>query len=95
MLLPLLHEALSNYLVVDHVSHSKFDVSSSPKEKFAHSQVRRTRGPRLNHPVYSSIGQEIALQDMAKSCVFEIINLFSNPNISAKTVLIHMAYTKI
>jgi hypothetical protein len=24
------HEALSNYLVVDHVAHSKFDASSSP-----------------------------------------------------------------
>ena len=33
MLLQLPHEALSNYLVVDHVAHSKFDASSSPKER--------------------------------------------------------------
>jgi hypothetical protein len=46
MLLQLPHKALSNYLVVDHVAHSEFDASSSPKEKIAHHQVRRTRGLR-------------------------------------------------
>jgi hypothetical protein len=55
MLLQLPHDALSNtsnYLVVDHVAHSKFhDASSnSPKQKLAHRHVRRTRGPRRITP---------------------------------------------
>jgi hypothetical protein len=47
--------------VVDHVVHSKFNASSSLKEKIiAHRQVRRTRGTKTNHPVYSSVDQEIS-----------------------------------
>ena len=33
------HEALSDFFMVDHVAHSKFDASSCPKEKNAQSQI--------------------------------------------------------
>ena len=101
------HEALSNYLVVDHVAHSKFDASSSPwKKKIAHRQVRRTRGPRPITPFTHQSARKLPPK-ISHSCVklvavvkisligrfllifdnFENVYLFSNPNISAKTVL--------
>jgi hypothetical protein len=65
MLLQLPHEALSNYVVVHHVAHSKFDASSSPKEKNRTPSGQENEGAKANHPVYSSIGQEIAPEDIA------------------------------
>ena len=62
------HEALSNYLVVDHVAHSKFDASSSPKEKSRTPSGQENEGAKANHPVYSSVGQEIA-PEVSHSCV--------------------------
>ena len=50
MLLQLLHKALSNYLVVDHVAHSKFDASSSPKEKNRTPSGQENEGAKANHP---------------------------------------------
>ena len=60
MLLQLPHEAVSNFLVVDHVAHSKFDTSSSPKEENRTPSGQAYEGAKANHPVYSSVGQEIA-----------------------------------
>ena len=65
MLLQLPHEALSNYLIVDHVAHSKFDASSSPKEKNRTPSGQDNEGANANHPVYSSVGQEIAPENIA------------------------------
>ena len=66
MLLQLPHEALSNYFVVDHVAHSKFDASSSPKEKIHTPSGQENEGAKVNHPVYSSVGQEIAPEYIAQ-----------------------------
>jgi len=63
MLLQLPHEAPSDYLVVGNVAHSKFDASSSPKEKSR--TPSGLEGAKANHPVYSSVGQEIAPEDSA------------------------------
>jgi hypothetical protein len=52
-------EALSNYLIVDHVAYSKFDASNSPKEKNHTPPGQENEGVKANHPVYSSVGQEI------------------------------------
>ena len=61
MLLQLSHEALSNYLVVDHVTLSKFDASSfSRKEKNRTPSGQENEGVNANHPVYPSVSQEIA-----------------------------------
>ena len=38
---------LSDYFMVDHVAHSKFDASHTPKEKIALRQVKGMRWPRL------------------------------------------------
>ena len=65
MLLQLPHEALSNYVVVHHVAHSKFDASSSPKEKNRTPSGQENEGAKANHPVYSSVSQEIAPEDIA------------------------------
>ena len=65
MLLQLPEEALSNYLVVDHVAHSKFDASSSPKENNRTPSGQENEGAKANHPVYPSVGQEIAPEDIA------------------------------
>ena len=59
------HEALSNYLAVDHVAHSKLDASSSPKEKNRTPSGKEYEKVKPNHPVYSSVGQEIAHEDIA------------------------------
>ena len=50
MLLQLPHEALSNYLVVDHVAHSKFDASSRPKEKNRTPSSQENEGAKANFP---------------------------------------------
>ena len=66
MLLQLPHEALSNYLVVDHVAHSKFNASSiAPERKNRTPSGQENEGAKANHPVYSSVGQEIAPEDIA------------------------------
>ena len=37
---------LSDYFMVDHVAHSKFNASNTPKEKIALRQVKGVRWPR-------------------------------------------------
>ena len=57
MLLQLHQQALSNYLVVDHVAHSKFDASSSPKEKNRTPSVQENEGAKANRTrlLYSTL----------------------------------------
>ena len=96
---------LSNYLVVDHVAHSTFGASSSPKGKNRTPSGQDKEGAKANHPVYSSCSRSgnfprryriVALLVVKISLIdrfflifhnFENVYLFSNPNISAKTVL--------
>ena len=99
------NEALSSYLVVDHVAHSTFGASSSPKGKNRTPSGQDKEGAKANHPVYSSCSRSgnfprryriVALLVVKISLIdrfflifhnFENVYLFSNPNISAKTVL--------
>ena len=47
------------------MAHSKFDASSSPKEKNRTPSGQENEGAKANHLVYSSVGQEIAPEDIA------------------------------
>ena len=61
----LLHEALLNYVVADHVENSKFVALSSPKEKHRTPSGQEHEGAKANHPVYSSVGRETAMTKLA------------------------------
>jgi hypothetical protein len=56
---------LSQIIWSNYVPHSKFGASSSPKEKNPTPSCQENEGAKANHPVYSSVGQEIAPEDIA------------------------------